>query len=51
LDGGRLCLDFVNDPQPSTIHNRYAVQVEHYLQQQPQRFIEWCVCCRSAAFG
>ena len=37
LDGGRLCLDFVN-----TIHDRYAVQFEDYLQQ-PQRFIEWCV--------
>ena len=37
LDGGRLCLDFVN-----TIHDRYAVEVEDYLQQ-PQRFIEWCV--------
>jgi len=37
LDGGRLCLDFVN-----TIHDRYAVQLEDYLQQ-PQRFIEWCL--------
>lgn len=37
LDGGRLCLDFVN-----TIHDRYAAHVEDYLQQ-PQRFIEWCV--------
>ncbi|WP_426700998.1 CGNR zinc finger domain-containing protein [Rhodanobacter sp. Col0626] len=37
LDGGRLCLDFVN-----SIHDRYAVDVEDYLQQ-PQRFIEWCV--------
>jgi len=37
LDGGRLCLDFVN-----TIHDRYAVEVEDYLQQ-PQRFIEWCI--------
>jgi predicted RNA-binding Zn ribbon-like protein len=37
LNGGRLCLDFVN-----TIHDRYAVEVEDYLQQ-PQRFIEWCV--------
>ena len=36
LDGGRPCLDFVN-----TIHDRYAVQVEDYLQQ-PQRFIQWC---------
>jgi hypothetical protein len=37
FDGGRSCLDFVN-----TIHDRYAVEVEDYLQQ-PQRFIEWCV--------
>src|SRR5262245_16915449 len=37
LDGGRLCLDFVN-----SIHDRYAVEVEDYLQQ-PQRFFEWCV--------
>jgi predicted RNA-binding Zn ribbon-like protein len=37
LDGGRLCLDFVN-----SIHNRYAVDVEDYLQQ-PQRFLEWCI--------
>jgi predicted RNA-binding Zn ribbon-like protein len=36
LDGGRPCLDFVN-----TIHDRYAVQGEDYLQQ-PRRFIEWC---------
>jgi predicted RNA-binding Zn ribbon-like protein len=37
LDGGRLCLDFVN-----SIHNRYALAIEDYLQQ-PRRFIEWCV--------
>lgn len=37
LDGGRLCLDFVN-----TIHDRYAREIEDYLQQ-PQRFLEWCV--------
>jgi predicted RNA-binding Zn ribbon-like protein len=37
LDGGRSCLDFVN-----TVHDRYAVELEDYLQQ-PQRFIEWCV--------
>jgi predicted RNA-binding Zn ribbon-like protein len=36
LDGGRPCVDFVN-----TIHDRYALEVEDYLQQ-PQRFIEWC---------
>ena len=37
LDGGRLCLDFVN-----TIHDRYAVDAEDYICQ-PERFIEWCV--------
>jgi predicted RNA-binding Zn ribbon-like protein len=37
LDGGRLCLDFVN-----SIHDRYAEEVEDYLQC-PQRFIEWCI--------
>ena len=36
LDGGRPCLDFVN-----TIHDRYALEVEDYLQK-PRRFIEWC---------
>lgn len=35
LDGGRLCLDFVN-----TIHDRYAADVEDYVQDA-QRFIEW----------
>ena len=37
LDSGCLCLDFVN-----TIHDRYALEIEDYLQQ-PQRFLEWCV--------
>lgn len=37
LDGGRPCVDFVN-----TIHDRYAVEIEDYLQY-PQRFIEWSV--------
>lgn len=37
LDGGRLCLDFVN-----TIHDLYAADVEDYVHQ-PERFIEWCV--------
>lgn len=37
LDGGRLCLDFVN-----TIHDRYAEEIEDYLQQ-PQRYMEWCI--------
>jgi len=35
LDGGRSCLDFVN-----SIHDRYAVEVEDYLQE-PRRFLEW----------
>jgi len=35
LDGGRLCLDFVN-----TIHDRYAAEPEDYISQ-PERFIEW----------
>lgn len=42
LDGGRLCLDFVN-----TIHDRYAEEAEDYICQ-PERFIEWCV--RTGAF-
>jgi predicted RNA-binding Zn ribbon-like protein len=37
LDGGRACLDFVN-----SIHDRYAVEVEDYLQE-PQRYLEWAV--------
>jgi predicted RNA-binding Zn ribbon-like protein len=36
LDGGRLCLDFVN-----TIHDRYAADIEDYVQD-PQRFMAWC---------
>jgi predicted RNA-binding Zn ribbon-like protein len=35
LDGGRLCVDFVN-----TIHNRQAAIVEDYLAT-PERYIEW----------
>ncbi|MBT2117147.1 ABATE domain-containing protein [Dyella sp. LX-66] len=37
LDGGRLCLDFVN-----TIHDRYAVPAEDYIAD-PERFIQWCL--------
>lgn len=37
LDGGRLCLDFVN-----TIHDRYAELAEDYVCE-PERFIEWCM--------
>lgn len=35
LDGGRLCLDFVN-----TIHDRFAVAREDYLAT-PERYAEW----------
>jgi predicted RNA-binding Zn ribbon-like protein len=35
LDGGRLCLEFVN-----TIHDRYAPEAEDYVGE-PERFIEW----------
>lgn len=37
LDGGRLCVDFVN-----SIHDRYAELAEDYICQ-PERFIEWCL--------
>jgi len=43
LDGGRLCLDFVN-----SIHDRYAEQAEDYIGG-PERFIEWCL--RAGALG
>jgi predicted RNA-binding Zn ribbon-like protein len=45
LDGGRLCLDFVN-----TIHDRYAVDAEDYICQ-PERFIEWCVLAGAIRSG
>jgi predicted RNA-binding Zn ribbon-like protein len=35
LDGGRLCIDFVN-----TIHDRFAVAAEDYLAT-PERYVEW----------
>jgi len=35
LDGGRLCIDFVN-----TIHDRAAVAAEDYLAT-PERYAEW----------
>jgi len=35
LDGGRLCLDFVN-----TIHDRFAAVAEDYLAT-PERYAEW----------
>lgn len=35
LDGGRLCLDFVN-----TIHDRYAATVEDYIST-PERYVQW----------
>ena len=43
LDGGRVCLDFVN-----TIHDRSATDVEDYVAD-PQRFIAWCE--RAGALG
>lgn len=36
LDGGRLCLDFVN-----SIHDRYARDVEDYIGR-PESFRQWC---------
>ena len=45
LDGGRLCLDFVN-----TIHDRYAADAEDYICQ-PERFIEWCVLAGAIRSG
>jgi len=35
LDGGRLCVDFIN-----TLHDRFAVAVEDYLAT-PERYEEW----------
>lgn len=35
LDGGRLCIDFVN-----SIHDRFALTVEDYLAT-PERYAEW----------
>jgi len=35
LDGGRLCIDFVN-----TIHDRFAADVEDYIAT-PERYLEW----------
>jgi len=43
LDGGRLCIDFVN-----TIHDRFAVIPEDYLAT-PERYAEWAR--RSGAVG
>jgi len=43
LDGGRLCIDFVN-----TIHDRFAVPAEDYLAT-PERYAEWSR--RSGAVG
>ena len=37
LDGGRLCLDFVN-----TIHDRFAAIVIDYLAT-PRQYLEWCL--------
>ena len=35
LDGGRLCIDFVN-----SIHDRFAITAEDYLAT-PERYAEW----------
>ena len=35
LDGGRLCIDFVN-----TIHDRFAPELEDYIAT-PDRYLEW----------
>jgi len=35
LDGGRLCIDFVN-----TIHDRFAADIEDYIVT-PERYVEW----------
>lgn len=43
LDGGRLCIDFVN-----SIHDRFALAVEDYLAT-PERYAEWAV--RAGALG
>jgi predicted RNA-binding Zn ribbon-like protein len=43
LDGGRLCIDFVN-----TIHDRAAVAAEDYLAT-PERYVEWAR--RAGALG
>ncbi|WP_443750075.1 CGNR zinc finger domain-containing protein [Asticcacaulis solisilvae] len=43
LDGGRLCLDFVN-----TIHDRFAAGPEDYLAT-PERYVEWAR--RTGALG
>jgi predicted RNA-binding Zn ribbon-like protein len=45
LDGGRLCLNFVN-----TIHDRYATDGEDYICR-PERFIEWCVLAGAVRSG
>jgi predicted RNA-binding Zn ribbon-like protein len=37
LDGGRLCLDFVN-----TIHDRFAAVLVDYLAT-PRQYLEWCL--------
>jgi len=43
LDGGRLCIDFVN-----SIHDRFAVAIEDYLAT-PERYAEWAR--RAGAIG
>jgi predicted RNA-binding Zn ribbon-like protein len=43
LDGGRLCIDFVN-----TIHDWFAVEIEDYIAT-PERYLEWA--WRAGAIG
>ncbi len=45
LDGGRLCLDFVN-----TIHDRFALVAEDYLAT-PERYVEWARRAGAAEAG
>ena len=43
LDGGRLCIDFVN-----TIHDRYAAAAEDYIST-PECYVQWAI--RAGALG
>jgi len=45
LDGGRLCIDFVN-----SIHDRHAAVAEDYLAT-PERYVEWTQRVGAVSFG
>jgi len=45
LDGGRLCIDFVN-----SIHDRHAAVAEDYLAT-PERYLEWAQRVGAVSFG